>query len=182
MASSLLPSTLCALTTNPNPISVHPRIPFWNPNPRPFSLSSKAHRRNPRRRRSEAEAKKSETTVGGEGLDEKGKEQQEVDWKTDEEFKKFMGNPSIEAAIKLEKKRADRKLRELDRESDGNPITGFFRNVLRGRLSKEKEQLEKAEETFKALDLNKLRSCFGFDTFFAVDVRRFGDGGIFVGI
>ncbi|OAY77269.1 putative zinc metalloprotease EGY3, chloroplastic [Ananas comosus] len=201
MASSLLPSTLCALTTNPNPISVHPRIPFWNPNPRPFSLSSKAHRRNPRRfsiqeqqekraeqspsasvaEEAEAEAKKSETTVGGEGLDEKGKEQQEVDWKTDEEFKKFMGNPSIEAAIKLEKKRADRKLRELDRESDGNPITGFFRNVLRGRLSKEKEQLEKAEETFKALDLNKLRSCFGFDTFFAVDVRRFGDGGIFVG-
>lgn len=26
-----------------------------------------------------------------------------------------------------------------------------------------------------------MRSCFGFDTFFAVDVRRFGDGGIFVG-
>lgn len=94
--------------------------------------------------------------MGGEGLDEKGKELQEVDWKTDEEFKKFMGNPSIEAAIKLEKKRTDRKLRELDRESDGNPITGFFRNVLRGRLSKEKEELEKAEETFKALDLNKV--------------------------
>ncbi|KAK4752168.1 hypothetical protein SAY87_020966 [Trapa incisa] len=31
--------------------------------------------------------------------------QQEMDWKTYEEFKKFMGNPSIEAAIKLEKKR-----------------------------------------------------------------------------
>ena len=27
----------------------------------------------------------------------------------------------------------------------------------------------------------QLKSCFGFDTFFAVDVRRFGDGGIFVG-
>jgi len=26
-----------------------------------------------------------------------------------------------------------------------------------------------------------LKSCFGFDSFFAVDVRRFGDGGIFVG-
>lgn len=27
----------------------------------------------------------------------------------------------------------------------------------------------------------QLRSCFGFDTFFANDVRRFGDGGIFIG-
>lgn len=27
----------------------------------------------------------------------------------------------------------------------------------------------------------QLKSCFGFDTFFAVDVRRFGDGGIFIG-
>lgn len=27
----------------------------------------------------------------------------------------------------------------------------------------------------------QLKSCFGFDTFFATDVRRFGDGGIFVG-
>lgn len=27
----------------------------------------------------------------------------------------------------------------------------------------------------------QLRSCFGFDTFFATDVRRFGDGGIFIG-
>lgn len=26
-----------------------------------------------------------------------------------------------------------------------------------------------------------MRSCFGFDTFFATDVRRFGDGGIFIG-
>ncbi|KAH9603746.1 hypothetical protein KSS87_009058 [Heliosperma pusillum] len=72
-----------------------------------------------------------------------------LDWKNDEEFKKFMGNPSIEAAIKLEKKRADRKLKELDAESNSdNPV---------------------------------LRNCFGFDTFFATDVRRFGDGGIFVG-
>ncbi|KAM0937997.1 putative metalloprotease EGY1 [Dioscorea sansibarensis] len=112
--------------------------------------------------------------------DEKIK-QQEVDWKADEEFKSFMGNPSIQAAIKLEKKRADRKLRELDRESGGNPITAFFRRVARESLEREKERLEKAEESFKALDLNKLKSCFGFDTFFAVDVRRFGDGGIFVG-
>lgn len=27
----------------------------------------------------------------------------------------------------------------------------------------------------------QLKNCFGFDTFFVVDVRRFGDGGIFIG-
>ena len=27
----------------------------------------------------------------------------------------------------------------------------------------------------------QLKRCFGFDTFFATDVRRFGDGGIFIG-
>ncbi|KAF3625223.1 putative zinc metalloprotease EGY3, chloroplastic [Capsicum annuum] len=107
--------------------------------------------------------------------------QQEMDWKTDEEFKKFMGNPSIEAAIKLEKKRADRKLKELNSETSSNPLVGFFRNLVRDSLSKEKERLEKAEEAYVALDLNKLRNCFGFDTFFATDVRRFGDGGIFIG-
>lgn len=113
--------------------------------------------------------------------EEAQRKQQEVDWKTDEEFKKFMGNPSIEAAIKLEKKRADRKLKELDTEAENNPIVGFFKRSVRERLKREKERLEKAEETFKALDLNKLRNCFGFDTFFVVDARRFGDGGIFVG-
>ncbi|XP_027361445.1 probable zinc metallopeptidase EGY3, chloroplastic [Abrus precatorius] len=108
--------------------------------------------------------------------------QQEVDWKTDEEFKKFMGNPSIEAAIKLEKKRADRKLKDLDRETNNsNPFFALFNNLARDNLLREKERLQKAEETFKALDLNKLKSCFGFDTFFATDVRRFGDGGIFIG-
>ncbi|KAK6916304.1 hypothetical protein RJ641_019165 [Dillenia turbinata] len=117
------------------------------------------------------------------GVEAQEKEkQQELDWKTDEEFKKFMGNPSIEAAIKLEKKRADRKLRELDREStNSNPLVGLLNRVVRDNLAKEKERLEKAEEAFKALDLNKLKSCFGFDTFFATDVRRFGDGGIFIG-
>ncbi|XP_021284798.1 probable zinc metallopeptidase EGY3, chloroplastic [Herrania umbratica] len=111
-----------------------------------------------------------------------GKEnQQEMDWKADEEFKKFMGNPSIEAAIKLEKKRADRKLKELDRESSGNPIVGLFNKLVRDNLTREKERLEQAEETFKALDLNRLKSCFGFDTFFATDARRFGDGGIYIG-
>lgn len=114
--------------------------------------------------------------------DEEEKEKlQELDWKSDEEFKKFMGNPSIEAAIKLEKKRTDRKLKELNLETNDNPIVGFFNKLARDSLSKEKERLEKAEEAFKALDLNKLKSCFGFDTFFATDVRRFGDGGIFIG-
>ncbi|KAK6136946.1 hypothetical protein DH2020_029307 [Rehmannia glutinosa] len=114
--------------------------------------------------------------------EEKEKEKmQELDWKTDEEFKNFMGNPSIEAAIKLEKKRADRKLKQLDRERSDNPLIGFINNLVRDNLSREKERLEKAEEAFKALDLNKLKSCFGFDSFFATDVRRFGDGGIFIG-
>ncbi|KAK4438002.1 putative zinc metallopeptidase EGY3, chloroplastic [Sesamum alatum] len=118
----------------------------------------------------------------GDESEEKEKEKlQEMDWKSDEEFKNFMGNPSIEAAIKLEKKRADRKLKQLDRERSDNPIIGFFNNLVRDNLSREKERLEKAEETFKALDLNKLKNCFGFDSFFATDVRRFGDGGIFVG-
>ncbi|XP_073145100.1 probable zinc metallopeptidase EGY3, chloroplastic [Henckelia pumila] len=106
---------------------------------------------------------------------------QEVDWKQDETFKNFMGNPSIEAAIKLEKKRTEMKLRELNKETSGNPFVSFFNNLVRANLSKEKERLEKAEESFKALDLNKLKSCFGFDAFFATDVRRFGDGGIFIG-
>ncbi|CAL5210586.1 unnamed protein product [Lathyrus oleraceus] len=118
----------------------------------------------------------------GRETNEDEKEQQEMDWKTDQEFKNFMGNPSIEAAIKLEKKRTDRKLKELDDErTKNNPIVGVFNSLVRRNLVMEKERLEKVEETFKALDLNKLKSCFGFDTFFATDVRRFGDGGIFIG-
>lgn len=116
-----------------------------------------------------------------EAKSEESENEQEVDWKLDDEFKKFMGNPSIEAAIKLEKKRADRKLKELDRENSDNPIVGILNRIVRDNLSREKERLEKAEEAFKALDLNKLKSCFGFNTFFATDVRRFGDGGIFIG-
>ncbi|TXG64116.1 hypothetical protein EZV62_011110 [Acer yangbiense] len=77
--------------------------------------------------------------------------QQEMDWKTNEEFKTFMGNPLIDAAIKLEKKRADRKLKVLDRESSDNPIVGLFYRVL--------------------------KSCFRFDTFLQ---RMSGDGGIFI--
>lgn len=98
---------------------------------------------------------------GADGELEKAQQQQEADWKTDEEFKKFMGNPSVEAAIKLEKKRADRKLRELDMEAaDGNPITGFLKSIARDRLAREKERLEKVEEAFKALDLNKVSYFF----------------------
>ncbi|CAK9322179.1 unnamed protein product [Citrullus colocynthis] len=126
------------------------------------------------------DSEKAEQSAGEDESEEREK-QQEMDWKRDEEFKKFMGNPSIEAAIKLEKKRADRKLKELDREGGDNPIVGLFKRIARNNLAKEKERLEKAEETFKALDLNKLKSCFGFNTFFATDVRRFGDGGIFIG-
>lgn len=89
--------------------------------------------------------------------EEKKSKQQEMDWKTDEEFKKFMGNPSIEAAIKLEKTRTDRKLKELNKKSNSeNPIVGIFNNLARDSLTREKERLEKAEETFKALDLNKV--------------------------
>ncbi|XP_010065858.2 probable zinc metallopeptidase EGY3, chloroplastic [Eucalyptus grandis] len=131
--------------------------------------------------REDADAEATETSGESEEEEREREKQQEMDWKSDEEFKRFMGNPSIEAAIKLEKKRADRKLKELDRESSDNPIVGLFNRIARDSLAKERERLEKAEEAFKALDLNKLRSCFGFDTFFATDVRRFGDGGIFIG-
>lgn len=121
------------------------------------------------------------TEIGEVGKEEKGT-QQETDWKVDEDFQKFMGNPSIEAAVKLEKQRAERRLKELDKEAGGgNIFQNFFAGLLKNSLVKEKERLEKAENEFKALDLNKLKSCFGYDTFFAVDVRRFGDGGILIG-
>lgn len=102
-----------------------------------------------------------------EAKSEESENQQEVDWKLDDEFKKFMGNPSIEAAIKLEKKRADRKLKELDRENSDNPIVGILNRIVRDNLSREKERLEKAEEAFKALDLNKVSaSLIWFKKFF----------------
>ncbi|CAN6483122.1 unnamed protein product [Victoria cruziana] len=66
-------------------------------------------------------------------------EEQEVDWKVDEEFKKFMGNPSVEAAIKLEKKRTERKLKELSNQTSSNPIGRFFSNILRDSVEKERE-------------------------------------------
>lgn len=92
---------------------------------------------------------------------QKKHQQQEVDWKEDEEFKKFMGNPSIEAAMELEKKRIYRRLKEMERETDGgNPLTRLWTNLVRDRLEGEKEMLEKAKESFKALDLNKVQSNF----------------------
>lgn len=103
---------------------------------------------------------------GDAGAEEERENRQEMDWKVDEEFKNFMGNPSIEAAIKLEKKRADRKLKQLDRERSDNPLIGFFNNLVRDNVSREKERLEKAEETFKALDLNKVILFFFFFNFF----------------
>ncbi|KAG0465366.1 hypothetical protein HPP92_019530 [Vanilla planifolia] len=83
-------------------------------------------------------------------------------------------------AVKLEKKRTDLKPESSIRRliAVQSPASS------RGRQGIDwpgRERVEQAEEAFKALDLNKLRNCFGFDTFFAVDVRRFGDGGIFVG-
>lgn len=56
---------------------------------------------------------------------------QERDWRMDEDFKKFMGNPSIEAALKIEKKRAEEKLRELDSQEQGNLFKGLLNKVLR---------------------------------------------------
>lgn len=92
---------------------------------------------------------------GGDDVENKSREeQQEVDWRSDEEFKRFMGNPSIEAAIKLEKQRADRKLRELDLEPDTNPVAVHIFKTLQ----QEKQRLEEAKHIFKALDLNKVRS------------------------
>eukprot|EP00249_Psilotum_nudum_P006290 c19615_g1_i1 orf=207-2066(-) len=114
-------------------------------------------------------------------MDASKQKKQEVDWKLDEDFRRFMGNPSIEAALKLEKKRAEQRLLELQKSGGGNVLQQLFSLVMKNALVKEKDRLEKAQGMFKALDLNKLKSCFGYDTFFAIDVRRFGDGGIFIG-
>ncbi|KVI01932.1 hypothetical protein Ccrd_019813 [Cynara cardunculus var. scolymus] len=163
---------------------------FTLQNPKRLQISVKAEKETEESHVTVAsvENEKGEIHMGSKLSEENGdegegkEEQQELDWKADDEFKKFMGNLSIEAAIKLEKKRTDRKLKELDRErSSDNPIMGVFNQLVRDNLSREKQRLEKAEEHFKALDLNKLKSCFGFTTFFATDVRRFGDGGIFIG-
>lgn len=101
--------------------------------------------------------------------------------KSDEDFRKFKANPSIEAAVKLEKKRTDMRLAELDKDDHPGFIRGLLSKAVRSAVVKEKERLERAEGQFKALDLDNLRDCFKYDTFYATDVRRFGDGGIFVG-
>ncbi|KAL7584008.1 hypothetical protein Lser_V15G45912 [Lactuca serriola] len=198
---SSLSGTLHKKTNNPriiiNSLLKHPshhkphRI-FTLYNPKRLKISVKAERETEESTVTvasvERENENGEIHLGTKPSEENGGEsegnedQQELDWKTDEDFKKFMGNPSIEAAIKLEKKRTDRKLKELDRErTSDNLLVGLFNQVLRDNLSREKQRLEKAEESFKALDLNKLKNCFGFTTFFATDARRFGDGGIFIG-
>lgn len=110
------------------------------------------------------------TELSSEEVEEKEK-RQEMDWKTDEDFKNFMGNPSIEAAIKLEKKRADRKLKELDRENSDNPVVTFFNSVVRDSLTREKERLEKVEEAFKALDLNKVFTSSAYAFFISYSFR-----------
>jgi len=51
---------------------------------------------------------------------------QERDWRLDEDFKKFMSSPSIESALKLERKRAEERLKEINNQEQGN----FFRNII----------------------------------------------------
>lgn len=83
-------------------------------------------------------------------------EKQEVDWKLDSDFKKFMSSPSIESALKLEKKRAEQRLLQLEKESGRNIFQNLFSGLVKNALVKEKERLEKVEATFKALDLSKV--------------------------
>ncbi|CAM6089666.1 unnamed protein product [Calypogeia fissa] len=106
---------------------------------------------------------------------------QEMDWKKDEDVKKFLSNPSIETLLKVEAKRAEQRLKELETQDQGNFFNKLFADLRRNTLKREKERLDQAQLTFKALDLNELKKCFGYDTFFATEVRRFGDGGIFIG-
>lgn len=120
----------------------------------------------------------SKTTV-----DEKSKEpdnKQEIDWKK-EDVKRFLSNPSIETLLKVEAKRTEEKLKELDTQEQGNFFNKLFSDLKRNSLQREKDRLVKAQETFKALDLSTLKTCFGFDSFYPTEVLRFGDGGIFIG-
>ncbi|KAL4314939.1 hypothetical protein AHAS_Ahas15G0135200 [Arachis hypogaea] len=104
------------------------------------------------------------------------------DWDDEHHSHSDIHNIREDAVDKRERKRIGRRMRS-SRKSSGatNPLVALLNTLRRDTLTKEKERLEKAEQTFRALDLNKLKSCFGFDTFFATDVRRFGDGGIFIG-
>jgi hypothetical protein len=58
--------------------------------------------------------------------EEVAEKKQERDWRLDEDFKKFMSSPSIESALKLERKRAEERLREIDSQEQGN----FFKGVI----------------------------------------------------
>ncbi|KAM7492917.1 hypothetical protein LguiB_027526 [Lonicera macranthoides] len=105
-----------------------------------------------------SEEKESEDTekkdLKNESEGEQSEKQQELDWKTDEDFKKFMGNPSIEAAIKIEKKMTDRKLKELDRESSETQLLGSLVDCFRGETrvlaaSMTMEEVFKGTKEFK---------------------------------
>ncbi|XP_058728901.1 probable zinc metallopeptidase EGY3, chloroplastic isoform X2 [Vicia villosa] len=109
-----------------------------------------------------------------------------------EAFANYLRNPSLKtslkslkaslkASIKRNKMLNDRMLKELDEDFNKYPILANFDNDTRRMLVRKKERLQKAEETFTDLDLNKLNSCFGFDTFFVTDIPRYDDGGIFYG-
>ena len=63
--------------------------------------------------------------------EESAEKKQERDWRLDEDFKKFMGNPSIESALKLERKRAEERLREIDSQEQGNFFKGIINSVVR---------------------------------------------------
>jgi hypothetical protein len=166
MASLVVHSSFFSLSANTRPLK---RQSFLKP--RTQSLTQqKPHILSLRKRTSttvlfcslhdqQQEEKSASHHVSGssDSVEVQKEQQQEVDWKEDEEFKKFMGNPSIEAALELEKKRVYRRLKEMERETDGgNPLTKLCNNLVRDGLEGEKERLEKANDTFKALDLNKV--------------------------
>jgi hypothetical protein len=81
---------------------------------------------------------------------------QERDWRLDEDFKKFMSNPSIETAVKLEKKRAKERLRQIDNQEPGNFFQGILNSVVRNSLEREKGRLELNEDKFIDLDVSKV--------------------------
>lgn len=139
------------------------------------SRGVRARRRVTVRAEDDREKKDSDGAVRTETKDK------DKDWTKNEDYRKFIANPSIESAIKLEKKKAEERLKELDQEDHAGFLKGLIAKAVRSAVVREKERLEKAEGSFKALDINKLKECFNFDTFYATNVRRFGDGGIFVG-
>ena len=67
-----------------------------------------------------------EKATEGSKKEEIVEKKQERDWRLDEDFKKFMSSPSIESALKLERKRAEERLREINSQETGN----FFKGVI----------------------------------------------------